>query len=271
MKLFSFLLLLSLLSFQPLYAYIAPIKGKKVVYYKKYPKDHKLEIGFVGLSSVLNEPYTQTYYVGGSLGFHFSDEIGVEVVGGAALLSDKGEREALENWVNSKSLRYDPKYPELIENQFAVSFNLVYTPFYAKQLFLYKAITYYDIFLTLGLGVNGVKYYPSFDWRHEVYGDPDRPIPPKKDDGNIDLTKVGYTEGNKSGIAGRDYFYNSITTTKPQIAPSLNLGFGQRYFLFKYFNLRFEVKDHILFVSNIQGEYKIMNMFLFWLGVGVMF
>jgi len=65
------------------------------------------------------------------------------------------------------------------------------------------------------------------------------------------------------------------------MAPSINLGFGQRYFFWNYFNLRFDIKDYILFVDTSSGGtipekdtwlggYMLVNHVVVWLGLGIM-
>ncbi len=193
--------------------------------------------------------------------------MGFEVQGGYALLEDNTERLALENWKDSKSGLFSPVYPELIENEMTFAVNVIYTPFYAKQLTFLSLIANFDVYVSAGLGFNKLTYYPSVNWKKQDTENP----PPINEDGTINEEMVGYEDPSKYGVAGRSYMYSSVSKSYDQFAPSVNIGLGQRYFFLKRMNLKIEFKDNILFVSRGSADMWIVNNFIIWSGLGIIF
>ena len=90
------ILLSLIISILPISAYAASYKkateGKEVVLDKLYPKKGKIEIN-PSFGAILNQSYIQSFLVGGSLAYFWSETAGLNVDFQMALNSDKGERE----------------------------------------------------------------------------------------------------------------------------------------------------------------------------------
>lgn len=262
------------------FSLVKPQQGRPVILNKMYTKFNKVEFGLANVDFLLNHSYIDTLYVGGSISYFFSDEWGIELNGGYAFLADKPTRYQLENWFDPHraknydpaAKRYTPIYPDLVENQFQVAANIVFTPFYAKQLIFLTLQTYFDTFFTLGGGVNQLVYYPSFNWAKE-----DTTLSaeewPTNEEGKVDIENAGYSAGKSEryGEAGRNYFYQTFAAPRKQMAPTFNIGFGQRYFFLQRFNLRFDLKDYVIVLKDWGGNLQVVNHIMIRLGLGVMF
>ena len=91
-------LIISLLFTQSLSAaYKKATEGKEVVLDKLYPKKGKIEIN-PSFGAILNQSYMQSFLVGGSIAYFWSETAGFNVDFQLSLNSDKSERTCIENF-----------------------------------------------------------------------------------------------------------------------------------------------------------------------------
>lgn len=116
-----------------------------VIQNRTYSKAEKF-YGSLVWGTLINDPFAEAKPVGGMLGYYFTEDFGVELT---YLNHDSKKNETVQK-LNSVNVAVSPNY-NLVKN--AMSASLTYTPFYAKMAFMNKAILYFDMGFTAGVGM----------------------------------------------------------------------------------------------------------------------
>lgn len=116
-----------------------------VIQNRTYSKAEKF-YGSLVAGTLINDPFAQAKPIGGMLGYYFTENFGVEL---SYLNHDADKNESVEK-LNSISNSVNPNY-NLVKNSMTAS--IAYSPFYAKMAFMNKAILYFDMGFTAGLGL----------------------------------------------------------------------------------------------------------------------
>jgi outer membrane beta-barrel protein len=120
----------------------------RVIKNKYFEKSMRLELS-AGLSSVMNQAFLYTYLGGFNVGFHITEQFGVQ---GEAYLGQtvrKGDCDTL-----GSSFRIDPVVQE-IQNYFGGA--LSYTPVYGKFQLASGRVIYFDWFFEGGGGMSSIR------------------------------------------------------------------------------------------------------------------
>lgn len=117
-----------------------------VIQNRTYSKAQKF-YGSLVWGTLINDPFAQAKPVGAMLGYYFSEDFGLEL---SYLNHDAKRNDAVEA-LNKIDNSVNPNY-NLVKNSMTAS--LTYTPFYAKMAFMNKAILYFDMGFTAGIGMS---------------------------------------------------------------------------------------------------------------------
>ena len=115
-----------------------------VVQNRTYSKAQKF-YGSIVAGTLVNDPFAQAKPTGAMLGYYFTEDFGVEL---SYLNHDAKKSKSVEE-LNKIDNSVNPNY-NLVKKSITAS--LLYTPFYAKMTFMNKAILYFDMGFTAGLG-----------------------------------------------------------------------------------------------------------------------
>lgn len=124
-----------------------------VIQNRTFTKAKKIYLSTV-YGPLINDPYVSSRAIGAMLGYYFSENFGVE----ANYFSYSSKRNETVEYLKSQSSALNPNY-NMIQN--VTTLSGTYTPFYAKMAFMNKAILYFDMGFTLGLGVTSYKQVQS--------------------------------------------------------------------------------------------------------------
>ena len=235
-------------------------EGDDVVKDKLYPKKGRVEINGPNVGTILNQSYLDTYFVSAGIN-DFKDEVwGFSVEGLYAINKDKAERACIENFYNDPDYEvapecggsdnltgranYGPAYVNIREYNYLLSANAIWNPIYGKQIFFLSAVGYFDIFVTLGGGMAFSTFYPMSTTLSD--GRESRPnFPPK--DGTTTTASPGGTGPSETDSDG-NLMYGTQGRPKPQKQSNFMLqgGLGQKFHFGDKFNLKVELRDHLV-------------------------
>jgi len=163
----------------PIFAYEKAVEGDEIVLNKLYPKKGRVEVdGKLGY--VLNGSYTQTFLVGGSATYFWSEEWGFAGGLNIAIVGDKDERGCIENFYNDPNYavsaecggsdalsedadgdaNFGPAYVPIRKLKYVFTGDFVWNPVYGKQIVLLSATNHFDFFATVGGGIAMSDYSP---------------------------------------------------------------------------------------------------------------
>lgn len=114
-----------------------------VIQNRTFSKTGKYYLSLV-YGPLINDSFTKSRAAGGMLGYYLNEDFGVEF----SYLSYDAKKS--DNEVAIEALGGAPDYSILKANK---TISLSYTPFYAKMAFMNKAILYFDMGFTLGVGM----------------------------------------------------------------------------------------------------------------------
>lgn len=272
-------------------------EGDDVVKNKLFTKKGKLEISS-NFGMILNQSYISSLVSHSSFSYFVNETWGFSLEGLYSLNSDKSERYCIEHFYNNyennvgvscpsegdqvdlplyvpgevdaeghpiikKGASFGPAYVAIRELQYIVTGSAIWNPIYGKQLLLLKNTMYFDIFVTMGLGVAVSTFYPEqtiLKNGNLSRGDAPSTIP---DDCRRPLPGVCPTEENYEnyiGVKGRPEPEN-------QLNGSVTLGIGQKVHFWQDFNIKFEIRNYSLLGTHNKFE----TFFMTWLGLGYRF
>lgn len=117
-----------------------------VIQNRTFSKGKKF-FGSLVYGPLVNDAFAKSRAIGGMLGYYFNEDFGIE---GHYFNYDSKKSDSVENFNSLSSAGVSPNY-NLIKSAYSLS--LSYTPFYAKMAFMNKAILYFDMGFTAGLGM----------------------------------------------------------------------------------------------------------------------
>src|SRR5688572_5652873 len=120
----------------------------KSVQRKTFLKEHRFEV-FPFFALDLNDPFFQHLIVGGSIGFHLVDSLGLEVRGGGVFASLKQDAIKFVRTETDSLLENPPEF------RYHADLDLTWAPFYGKISILGEGIMHFDTYITAGGGVFG--------------------------------------------------------------------------------------------------------------------
>lgn len=115
-----------------------------VIQNRTFAKAGKFYLSLV-YGPLINDPYAKARATGGMLGYYLSEDWGVEL---DYLMYNSSKNQTVSDF-QQFSGGANPDF-NLVKSSKTLS--LTYTPFYAKMAFMNKAIMYFDMGFTLGLG-----------------------------------------------------------------------------------------------------------------------
>lgn len=101
--------------------------------------------GAVGYGTLINDPFAKGKAMSAYLGWYFNEDFGLELSYLNYNSSKNDNVSAFQNLTSGASPAYN-----LVKD--SKTLNLIYTPFYAKMAFMNKAVLYFDMGFTLGVG-----------------------------------------------------------------------------------------------------------------------
>lgn len=161
---------------------------------------------------LVNDPFAKSKAAGLMVGYYFTEDFGIEA---SYFKYDSTKSESVQNFNSLATVaKISPNF-NLIDSSYSVS--ATYTPFYAKMAFMNKAILYFDMGFTAGLGMSSYNQFAR----------------PKDAGANV----LDEQSGLKS-------------------APHFELGVMQQLFLNKNFAFRVDIKNTFYSqkIKNYQGE-----------------
>ncbi len=258
---------------------------------KLFPKFGKFEVSMPAGGLILNQSYVDSYLVQGALTYYISESWGLSLEGLYVINSDRSERFCIENFYNDpfnqlavpcpiptddiraplkdtkgnavRGASFGPAYSPIRELNTLAFATAVWNPIYGKQLAFLNFTSYFDIFVTMGLGVAMSTFYPESLYLRNG----------KKARGQLPLDFPPTGCPQSLGVCPDDKDADSLIGANgrpdPQadISPMLTFGLGQKFHFAKRFHLKTELRNFTL----IGGPNTYEAYFALWLGVGVRF
>ncbi len=116
----------------------------RVVQNRTYSKDHKIELGFF-YAFISSDPFLSIKAVGGTIGYHFHEFLGFNILGFKDFV---GPSSALDTLKNQLQVTANNNYPD-----YFIGGKISFSPVYGKLSVLGQSIVYYDLHLLAGGGV----------------------------------------------------------------------------------------------------------------------
>lgn len=116
-----------------------------VIQNRTYAKEKRF-YGSLVAGTLINDAFAEANPLALMVGYYFTEDYGIEL---SYTMHNAKRNENVETLAN-KSYAVAPNY-NLVKNSFSLSGT--YTPFYAKMAFMNKAIMYFDMGFTAGLGM----------------------------------------------------------------------------------------------------------------------
>ncbi len=180
-----------------------------VIQNRTFAKSGKFYLSLV-YGPLINDPYAKARVTGGMLGYYLSEDFGIET---SYLMYNSTQNDTVSDYA-TKFGGVKPDY-NLVKGAKAIS--LTYTPFYAKMAFMNKAIMYFDMGFTLGLGQT-----------------------------DYEIQKVT-----------KDASGNRSQANEMKSAPHFEIGVMQQLFLNQYFAFRLDIKNSFYTQKLQQSEIAI--------------
>ena len=252
-------------------------EGDDVIKNKAYPKKGRVELNGPNVGLIMNQSYVNTYLINGGINYFWSESWGLGLEGYYALNSDKDERKCIENFYNNPDYdsslpqcgspeklagtraNYGPAYVNIREYNYLLAANGIWNPIYGKEIFFMSGVVNFDIFVTVGGGLAFSTFYPLTTTLGN--GKPSRGQFPGKD-------TTGDTPGTDPNTDGDAYYgVNGRPVAQKQTNVFLDGGFGQKIHFGEKFNLKAELRSHL--VLGTPGGFDMF--FSLWGGFGMRF
>lgn len=120
----------------------------KVVQNRLYTKEKRFSITPI-VGTNLSGQYSSSYNVGADISYYFTERTGVELTG---WYSGSSDNDFVLDFAIGRGVMPDHNLP-----MYFVGANYNWVPIYAKMSFLEKKILYFDMFISPGIGVTGLK------------------------------------------------------------------------------------------------------------------
>ena len=140
----------------------------EVVQNRNYSKKNRISLQF-GAGTVSTDPFLDVKSVGGAIGFHFSEELGLNLVGRKYIVNDSSYLTELQQGLVTGT-------PSSANTNKPISYmggELEYSPFYGKISLTGSSIVHYDAHFLLGAGMtdtdSGKYFTPSIGFGPQFY------------------------------------------------------------------------------------------------------
>jgi outer membrane beta-barrel protein len=247
-------------------------EGDDVVKNKLYAKKGKIEINGPNIGTIMNQSYLNSFLVNGGINYFWSEAWGLGLDFSYVINQDRDERNCVEKFYNdpdgdvpdecgdesniqgTKSANYGPAYVNIREYNYIFGANAIWNPIYGKEIFFLSAVGYFDVFITAGAGLAQTTFYPeSTTLRNNKQS----------------------RSGAKPGAAAGETTSDGLLVYGPEGRPTpvqeskilIESGIGQKFHFGKNFNLKAELRDHI--VVGTPNGFDLM--FTLWGGLGYRF
>lgn len=185
----------------------------RVIRPKFFMKRMRFELG-TQFNAIMNQTFIYTYSLGGSLGFHFTDSLGLEIGGSYGFSVDKEDKSTLKDNFDINTL--------IVRKKYDLTGTIMWTPIYGKYQLTSGRLIYFDTFISAGAGLVGA------EWLYDHCPNPNE-FP---DGATIQEAPAENTQA---------YF-------------GYVLGIGQRYFLNKNLSLRWDLKGRFFTYDAVDGD-----------------
>lgn len=260
-------------------------EGREVIKRKLYPRTNKAEVNG-NFGAILNQSYVNTFLVGGSINYFFTESYGISVKFDLGLNTDKSERTCIESFFydpddevssacGEPSLlantedgfpRYGPAYVPIREISTITALNFLWSPIYGKQLLLLSATSYFDLFIEAGVGFATSDFYEKRD----VLRNGNEPRAPKVvggDNAEEKNERIGARADDRSVDGLLSYGIEGRPDPESQFHPIINLGVGQKFHFARLFFINVDFRYAGL-VGTSQG---FESLFILQSGIGARF
>lgn len=166
-----------------------------VIQNRTFAKAGKFYLSLV-YGPLINDPYAKARASGGMLGYYLSEDWGIEL---DYLMYNSTQNDT----VTAYESQFGGAKPDYNLVKTSKTLSLTYTPFYAKMAFMNKAILYFDMGFTLGVGQT-----------------------------DYEIQKVNKDNGG-----------NKTQANEMKSAPHFEIGVMQQMFLSQYFAFRLDIKN----------------------------
>ena len=181
-------------------------------------KRNRFELGGE-LTTIMNQSFIYTFLATGLLDYHFSEMWAIEFEGAYGASLDKEDKRLLQDQFQINT--------QILRTQYIGTGGVLWTPIYGKTQLPSGNVVYFDSFVTAQGGMTGVQY---------TY---EQCIVP--------TTAAAQQTANQSG-------YGQKPSPTVKSYPTLNLGFGQKYFVTQDWGLRWDVHDYVFPYNTADGS-----------------
>jgi len=150
-----FFILISMILISDSHTYAVPQDKRfdkfevRVIRPKFFTKNTRFELGAQGIV-VTNQTFIYSFLATGLATFHFSESIGIEVMGAYGLSIDKDDKTQLKEVFEINTI--------ILRTQYILGGNLLFTPIYGKFQTDEGRLIYFDTFLSGGAGLVGIDF-----------------------------------------------------------------------------------------------------------------
>lgn len=254
-------------------------EGDDVVKNKLYPKKGKIELNGPNVGIIMNQSYVDSYIINAGLNYFWSETWGLGLDFSYVINSDRSERDCIERFYNDPNKNeigpecgdesnltntkgnYGPAYVDIREYNYIFGANAIWNPIYGKEIFFLSAVGYFDVYVTAGGGLAQTTFYPKSTTLANN----------KQSRGDFSSNGAATDPGAKPGETSKDgkllYGKEGRPTPSQESKILLEGGVGQKFHFGKSFNIKAELRDHIVI-----GTPNGFDMFFtLWGGVGLRF
>ena len=114
---------------------------------KYFVKKSRTELG-TDLAVVINQTFTYTYLLSGTIVYHFTDSWGVGVTGAYGLTVNKDDRDVLKDKFGITV--------DIFTTEWITEASLLWTPVYGKYQLTSGRLVYFDTYIAAGFGMMGI-------------------------------------------------------------------------------------------------------------------
>lgn len=265
--------------------YDRAVEGNEVVKGKLYPKKGKFQIS-AQFGGILNQSYLATSLIPVGVTYHINEWHAVNAEIAFGISQEQPARQCVEDFfydpnrariasgdrglspcdpspppANDASIPNDPNgenkpgyqrkpaYVPIRQIDQLYNVNYQWTPVYGKALWFLKAVGYLDFYTNAGLGLAATTVWPLKNTTRSGALTRDEGVP--------------NAETDSWGKAARPEPVSDM-------APTLSLGIGTRFFFARMFTANIDFRNTSLFGDDGRGGSEFMNFFSIWGGLGVL-
>lgn len=180
-------------------------------------KRGRIELGGEG-TLIMNQSFIYTFMATGLLDYHFSEMLGLEFTGSYGTSIDKEDKRVLQDTFQINT--------QILRTTYMAGGGLIWTPIYGKTQLSSGSVVYFDSFLTAQAGMTGIYY------NYEQCVTPTSP----------------------TGAAPDPNAATDKPAPNTKAYPTLNVGFGQKYYVTQDWGFRWDVRDYVFQYQKADGS-----------------